>query len=306
VVRAAPGVAVAAGVREEPGRGLALTTADGEVRLGSRAWCGVAEGDDRPGAEMWLTRPGHAPVRLAFADPLRADAAAVVAGLKARGYAVALLSGDRAPTVRQAAEALGIDDWHANCRPADKCARLAELAAAGRHVLMVGDGLNDAPALAAASVSMSPTSAVDISQNAADAVFQGDRLAPVAETLAVARRAHRLVRQNFVLAFGYNVVTVPVAVLGFVTPLVAALAMSASSIVVVGNALRLAGGRQRTAAAADAPPRGARGAAADAASGAATGTQPTGGAGAALGAGPDVAYDAGAGAAQGTRAGAAS
>jgi Cu2+-exporting ATPase len=178
-------------------------------------------------------------VRFAFADRLREDAGAVVAELQRRGYMVALLSGDREPTVRRVADELGIADWHAGCTPAGKTERLEAWAAEGRKVLMAGDGLNDAPALAAAYVSLSPATAVDISQTTADAVFQGQRLAPVLEVIDVAHRAERLVKQNFVLSFSYNVFTVPLAMAGFVTPLVAAIAMSTSSIVVVLNSLRL-------------------------------------------------------------------
>jgi Cu2+-exporting ATPase len=246
VCRAAGPVAlVAEGLREEPGMGLAATVGGQEVRLGNRVWCGVADDETETGAsattemELWLAVSGRAPVRFAFRDTLRADAGALIAWLRAQGVPVTLLSGDRPAAVRKLAEALGITDWHAECRPTDKIARLAELAAAGHKVLMVGDGLNDAPALAAAFASASPAEAADISQTAADVILQGGGLAPLAEAIRVARTARRLVLQNFALAFGYNAIAVPLAVAGTVTPLIAAAAMSASSIAVTLNALRL-------------------------------------------------------------------
>jgi Cu2+-exporting ATPase len=177
-------------------------------------------------------------VRFAFTDRLRPDAARAVAALQADGLAVELLSGDRHEAVAQAANRVGLD-WWAEMSPADKTKRIAVLGAAGRHVLMVGDGLNDAPSLAAAHASMSPATAAEATQNAADAVFQGDALFAVVETLRVARQADRLVRQNLALALLYNLAAVPLAIAGQVTPLIAALAMSSSSLLVIGNALRL-------------------------------------------------------------------
>ncbi|MBX9633831.1 MAG: cadmium-translocating P-type ATPase, partial [Magnetospirillum sp.] len=237
---AAPGIRVADDVREEPGRGMIC----GTIRLGSRAWIGIAEDEQAQGPELWLDRPGQSPVRFAFADEPRSDAAEVVAALKRRGLTVELLSGDRESTVRQIADRLGIQTWHAGRTPAEKVARLEQLKAEGHKVLMVGDGLNDAPALAAAHVSVSPSTAVDVSQTTADVVFQGTRLTPVLEVLSVAVNSRRLVQQNFGLALGYNVFTVPLAVAGYVTPLIAAIAMSTSSLVVIGNALRLSRGRK--------------------------------------------------------------
>ena len=230
-------------VVEHPGRGLSAETETGIIRLGSRNWCGDPGADTPQGPELWLDRPGRPPICFRFADTLRPDAAESIALLKARGFAIEILSGDSKAAVAAAATAAGIEAWQAGCTPADKTRRLEELAAEGRRVAMIGDGLNDAPALAAAHVSLSPSTAADVSQNAADVVFQGERLVPVAEALGMARRSHRLIHQNFALAFLYNSITVPLAVAGLVTPLVAAAAMSASSVVVIVNALRLNRGK---------------------------------------------------------------
>jgi Cu2+-exporting ATPase len=235
LVRAAGSAVPAEGGVEHPGQGLQA----GDARLGSATFCGVANAGDDGLPELWFTAPGRLPTRFAFADRLRPDAAAAIAHLQRRGLTVELLSGDRPGAVARAAIAAGIGKWQAEVAPAGKAARLAALAAEGRRVLMVGDGLNDAPALAAAHASISPASAAEATQNAADAVFQGDALGPVAEIVDVARRAGRLVRQNLAIALLYNLSAVPLAILGEVTPLVAAVAMSSSSLLVIGNALRL-------------------------------------------------------------------
>jgi len=152
------------------------------------------------------------------------------------GFALEILSGDRPSAVARDLEVQGCG---AQLIPTDKVGRLSELAAAGHKVLMVGDGLNDAPALSAAHASLSPATAADISQTAADAVFQGEALSPVLETLGVARAARRMALENFAIVIGYNLIFVPLAVAGHVTPLLAAIAMSFSSLAVTANALRL-------------------------------------------------------------------
>jgi Cu2+-exporting ATPase len=175
---------------------------------------------------------------ICFADAVRPGAAQALAELAALGLPSAMISGDRPEAVAGIATALGIAGT-GGLKPADKLAHLEAEVTAGRKPLMVGDGLNDGPALAAAHVSMAPASASDVGQQAADIVFLGDSLLAVPRAIRSARATMRIVRQNFVLAVGYNILAVPLAIAGHVTPLVAALAMSSSSLIVVANSLRL-------------------------------------------------------------------
>ncbi len=225
-------------LREVPGYGIAGQWQGHEVRLGRADWLGARHGDARLSAS-WLSLGQGAPIRLEFSDRLRPGAETCVAQLLARGQRVLLLSGDAAPVVQDLAARLGIADWRAGVTPVEKAQAVRELGAEGRHVLMVGDGLNDTAALAQAHVSISPASALDAARTASDIVLMGSDLAPVADALQLARSARSRIKENFAISLGYNVVAVPFAIAGLATPLMAALAMSLSSISVTLNALRL-------------------------------------------------------------------
>ncbi len=231
------------GAVEEPGQGV-RGYADGlELRLGKPSFCGAGSlADDNanldPEASVVAFSMGETRYLFSVRQALRADAQAMISALLKRGIAVEILSGDREPAVRAAAHALGVSEWRAGVTPADKIARIEELKSRGVKVMMVGDGLNDAPSLAAAHVSMSPISAAHLSQATADLVFLGKPLAPVVAAIDFARKALHLMRQNLWLAVGYNLLAVPIAISGVVTPLIAAAAMSGSSVLVMLNALR--------------------------------------------------------------------
>jgi soluble P-type ATPase len=203
----------------------------------------LREGGRGRGPELWFTRPNQSSVRFTFAETLRADAAKTLVRLRSMGMQVHLLSGDHAASVASIASTLGITAWRADYTPVQKVTAVEALVASGRKVLMIGDGLNDSPSLAAATVSASPATAADISQTVADVVFQGDKLVPVAIIIETARRARNAMRQNIALSIGYNFLMVPLAVSGFVTPWLAAVAMSSSSLLVMANSFRLRGGR---------------------------------------------------------------
>ncbi len=224
-----------ASVRETPGFGVEARWADRTVTLGRPVGTGLG---DALATQLAIDGRGVATIR--FADQLRPDARATVDALREAGIGAMILSGDRAEAVAPVARELGLTA-QTGMSPHDKLDAIARQTVLGHKVLMLGDGLNDGPALAAGHASMAPGSASDVGKNAADCIFLGDRLMPVVETVRMARRTQAIVRQNFMLAIIYNVVAVPLAFLGLVTPLIAAIAMSGSSLLVVGNALRLKG-----------------------------------------------------------------
>lgn len=223
-------------LREVPGYGIEARYKGETVQLGRARWVGA-----EPGARMatWLRRGARPPVEITFEDALREGAKETVAALIATGKPVVLMSGDSADVVERFAARLGIAQWAAEMRPEDKVARIEAMAGEGARVLMVGDGLNDTGALRAAHVSISPATALDAARVASDIVLLGRSLDPVAGALTTAGAATRRIRENFTIATIYNIIAVPLAVAGLATPLIAALAMSASSITVSLNALRV-------------------------------------------------------------------
>jgi Cu2+-exporting ATPase len=221
---------------EVPGYGTKAMLDDTVVRLGRATWVGASQAAT---TSTFLQIGDQPAVAFSFSDTPRSGAASAVAALQRAGLDVVMISGDSPMAVERLARQLGITDWHAEALPQDKAAAIAALSAQGKKVLMVGDGLNDTAALAAAHVSISPASALDAARVASDIVLLGSDLEPIPEALGVARKATARIRENFRIATLYNVIAVPVAVIGLATPLVAALAMSLSSITVSLNALRL-------------------------------------------------------------------
>ncbi len=223
-------------LREVPGFGIEGRLGGLALRLGRADWVGAAPCD----CTAAHLRLGQAePVTFRFSDHLRLGAAEAVALLTAQGKRVLMVSGDVETAVSALAGKLGITEWHSGTLPAEKAALVADLMGQGRRVLMVGDGLNDTAALAAAHVSISPASALDAARTASDIVLLGADLAPVGDALRIAGQARRRIKENFVISAAYNVIAVPLALVGLATPLAAALAMSTSSITVSLNSMRL-------------------------------------------------------------------
>ena len=238
VAAAGPGT-VAAHVSEHPGLGLEAEIDGIRCRLGSADWVAAPGGSQATARlQLWYAEGDEPAHRFMFEDALRPGAKAIAGKLASRGITLEILSGDRAEAVAETAAALGVTDWRAGASPSEKAARLEALRAEGRKVLMIGDGLNDAASLSLAHASLAPGGAMDVSQSASDAVYTGAGLDAILTTIDAARVARRRMVENFSLAAAYNLIAVPIAVAGFATPLVAAIAMSASSIIVTLNALR--------------------------------------------------------------------
>lgn len=238
----------ASDIRNTPGRGVEASIDGHRYRLGTPRF---AAGIDTPppasdGGESWVALAENDALIawIALADTLRPDAAAALAALRQQGLRLHLLSGDGAPAVEAVARQLGIEDWHAGALPEDKLAYVKTLQQQGRIVAMVGDGINDAPVLAGAQVSIAMGEGADVAQAAADMVMLGSRLATLAEGVALARKTQQIIRQNLGWALGYNLIAIPAAALGHVTPWIAGIGMSASSLLVVLNALRLSDFKQ--------------------------------------------------------------
>lgn len=235
-------------VQEFPGLGVAAMVDGHAARLGRSDWVAEIAATVPANDDPAFAFAGGKPISFPLTETLRPAAAHAVATLQRQGLDIAMLSGDNRTRVARIANELAITEAHNGMTPEGKIAFLQAQHDQGHRALMVGDGLNDAAALAAAHVSMAPASASDAGRMAADFVFLRDGLDAVPVALQLAKRTARIVRENFALAILYNCIAIPLAVMGFVTPLIAALAMSISSVIVIANSLRLnSDGRQPAA-----------------------------------------------------------
>jgi Cu2+-exporting ATPase len=220
-----------------PGAGIAGRVEGVPCRIGTPSYCGLADAADA--GAIVLAAAGVPIARLTLADRLRADAQSLVASIVRSGRRVHLVSGDASTAVNDVADALGIEARRARATPGDKQAYLASLQARGAVVAMIGDGINDAPVLAQADVSVAMASGAHLAQARADAVLVSNRLGDLDAAFDLSRRTMRIVRENLAWATLYNLVAIPAAMAGWVTPWLAGIGMSGSSLAVVLNALRL-------------------------------------------------------------------
>lgn len=226
-------------VNEVPGSGIQAVDAQGRAwRLGSAAWTGAPAGGGQ--TEVYLACDGRALARFVFDEQLRDDAVAAVQALQADGVQLGLLSGDAAGRVQQLAGALGIGTAAGALQPADKLAAVRAAQQRGEVVAMLGDGVNDAPVLAQADVSLAMGEGALLARTQADAILISNRLSDVAQARTLARRALRVVHQNLLWAAVYNAACVPLALVGWLPPWAAGLGMATSSLLVVLNSMRLA------------------------------------------------------------------
>lgn len=243
-------------VREVPGFGVEGRLNDKIARLGRVDWVNEivkTQAQSSPTEGVAFAIEDQAPGHFFLEETLRQDATEAVSLLGNTGNRIEILSGDSETPVRKIAQLLGIQDIYFGETPKSKFAHIQDLQASGNKVVMVGDGINDAPSLAAGHASIAPATAADVGRQASDFVFTRDSLMAIPFALTIAKRAGQIIRQNFGLAILYNCIAVPLAICGYITPLVAAIAMSASSIVVVTNSLRLLRTKIRTPGKASSP-----------------------------------------------------
>ncbi len=228
-----------ADARNEPGQGVSGIIDGRRYFIGRTELAVQTDAVEMGATQVWLADETRLLAKFVLADTLRSDAKPLIDALKAQGLRLSIFSGDDAATVRHIGEQLGIDDCRGGLKPADKLAAVRALQAAGGVVMMLGDGVNDAPVLGAAQVSLAMGGGTQVARASSDIVLLSERLIEVAHALVLSRRTMRVMRQNFAWAIAYNLIAVPLAAMGWVSPWLAALGMSASSLIVVANALRL-------------------------------------------------------------------
>jgi Cu2+-exporting ATPase len=226
-------------IKENPGFGLEAEFENKTLRLGRKQFCDIQNfQSSQQNSLSCFFKFGENEAEFLFTDEIKSDAKAVISSLKSMGKEIILLSGDSKNPVESVAKTLEIDQFYFEQTPVSKAEFLGKFLADKKQFIMIGDGINDAPALALSPISISFSKAADISQNIADIIIQGEKLSPILEVINSSNRSISLMKQNLLIALLYNLIAVPFAISGHVVPLIAAIAMSSSSLIVLFNSLR--------------------------------------------------------------------